>query len=103
MKLNGWKRLGILASIIWIIVAFFHTFQVAEDRDIEVAVAIARSCEAVPHADSKKCTNEMYASGARTLPFEREEAAIIALVPVPLAWFGVYLIIFLVKWVRRGF
>jgi hypothetical protein len=31
------------------------------------------------------------------------EAVMIALIPVPLGWGFVYLVLFLVRWVKRGF
>jgi hypothetical protein len=51
----------------------------------------------------RKCTKESedYAVGA--LPRERLEAATVAFVPVPLGWGFTYLVLFLVRWVKRGF
>jgi hypothetical protein len=36
-------------------------------------------------------------------PYERMDAAIVAFVPVPLGWGFVYLVLFLVRWVKNGF
>jgi hypothetical protein len=117
MKLNGWKRLGILASVVWIIAAFFYTFHTERQRDIRMYVTAAETgpmacppslADTMERHDAglpspMECMNEIEASIERALPIERKDAAIVALVPVPFAWLGVYLIIFFVKWVRRGF
>jgi hypothetical protein len=111
IKLNGWKRLGILASIIWAIGAFCYTFSTEQRGDISMEVAIETSCDAVAvgapayiiDAVTQKCMDEGRARGARMLPLEKEDAAIVALVPVPFAWGFVYLALFLTRWVKHGF
>jgi hypothetical protein len=40
---------------------------------------------------------------ALALTNAREEAALVAFVPVPLGWGFAYLLFFLVRWVKRGF
>jgi hypothetical protein len=102
-KLNGWQRIGILASIIWIIGAFFHTFDRAEARDIQMAIAIDEACIVARPAEQQKCDDDEHAQVMRDLPGERAESAIVALVPVPLAWGFCYLAVFLVRWIKRGF
>lgn len=104
IKINGWKRLGIIASVVWVIGAYFYTLNAAMERNISLNVEIENSCAEV-HRDEPNdpCFQEAVDSAMRQLPGEREEAAIVALLPVPVAWGVTYLVLFLVRWVRRGF
>ena len=49
------------------------------------------------------CNKEADESLAAVIPVVRLDAAIVALVPVALGWGSAYLILFLVRWVKRGF
>ena len=49
------------------------------------------------------CENDSMKQAMSDMKIERTDATIIALVPVPFAWGLVYLVIFLVRWVKRGF
>ncbi|MGA2965425.1 MAG: hypothetical protein ABSD64_04380 [Terriglobales bacterium] len=139
-KLNGWKRIGIIASVVWILGAGAYTY----DSEIEVAslrISEAHvSCDsaakapltvtpppgytlessskapdffpdpgtvpmppgAVP-ADSGDCHKQAEDSLALAVKNARLDASLVALVPVPLCWLFTYLVLFLVRWVKRGF
>jgi hypothetical protein len=102
-RMNGWKRIGIIASVVWVLCAGAYTFHNVEQADIQMTSTTQLACdEANPH-DTDKCYREAMDSATRQLPYEREEAAIVALVPVPFAWAAAYLLLFLVRWVRKGF
>ena len=68
-----------------------------------MAIAIEEACVGARRAPQQKCDAEMNAQVMRDLPGEREESAIVALVPIPLAWGFCYLALFLVRWIKRGF
>jgi hypothetical protein len=105
MKLNGWKRIGIIASIAWVLGAGIYTLTVDSDANALAASKIALSCEDANNgADPEgKCSARADEYLAETISADRLEAAIVAFVPVPLGWGFVYLALFLVRWVRRGF
>jgi hypothetical protein len=103
MKINGWQRIGILVSVIWMVGAYFYTMDRVQTDDIQMAANVDEACIAAKQQEQKVCDNEMYAEVIRALPREREEAAIVALVPVPLSWSFVYLTLFLLRWIKRGF
>jgi hypothetical protein len=138
MKINGWKRIGVIGSCVWMVGAGLHTLKVTSAADLEIAAFIYRQCADIrdrtnqsqreycghqgaiaPMIDSStvfnKCMEEFEAKhpdtcSARSTDYvvgawrgEWIEAIVVALVPVPLAWGLVYLIIFLVRWVKRGF
>jgi hypothetical protein len=138
MKINGWKRIGVIASVVWMVGAGLYTLNVTSGADLRFAASIYRQCADIrdersqnqreycarqgaiaPMIDSStvfnKCMEEFAAKYPDTcstrstdyavsaLPGERIEAIVVALVPVPFAWGLAYLVLFLVRWVKRGF
>lgn len=106
-RLNGWKRIGIIASIAWILGAGLHRHGVVQRRYSEMDVEDTLNCEkwlaGLP--DIKHC--DWYISDPAQLKAQAEdawfEAALVGFTPVPLGWGFAYLILFLVRWVKRGF
>ena len=110
-KLNGWKRLGIIASAVWILVAWVHTFDSETDRASNDIAANHVTCDgnlAGKTGDAwqdgfDECNRRADESLKQAMTGARGDAAIVAFVPVPLGWGLAYLVLFLVRWVRRGF
>jgi hypothetical protein len=46
-KLNGWKRIGIVASVVWILGAGLYTLKATSDADLRDAASIYSDCAAV--------------------------------------------------------
>jgi len=44
MRINGWQRIGIVASVVWMLVAGIYTLNVTSDADLEAAARIYRDC-----------------------------------------------------------
>jgi hypothetical protein len=138
IKISGWKRIGIIASVVWMLGAGFYTLKIAGDNDARFAGDIYRQCreiyeegrqtqseycagrgERVPMIDSStvfnKCMEDYEAQHPDTCSTRMDDyiehtlkgewiwAGVVAVVPVPLAWGFTYLILFLVRWVKRGF
>ena len=105
-RLNGWQRVGIVASVAWAIGAWIYTTHSFERQ------AGANSKESI-----ESCVNREMDRGALTgdcvdlamegrrldLLNKNETAAFNALVPIPIAWLLVYGLLGLVRWIRRGF
>ena len=51
----------------------------------------------------KACDAQMTADQNAEWPQDNEVAMVVALVPVPVAWGFAYSLLFLVRWIRRGF
>jgi hypothetical protein len=106
VKLNGWKRIGIIASVVWILGAGVCTLKIIDDTRIATASGFTLDCEKAPDgslrasAECDKLSTE-YLAGTNYEPWV--EAAVTAFVPVPLGWGFTYLALFLVRWVKRGF
>jgi hypothetical protein len=105
-KLNGWKRLGLIASVVWILCAGVYTFKAVDDTRITTASGFTLRCEEAPDGSlrgSAECDALSTDYLAKTGNEPWIEAAIVAFVPVPLGWGLAYLVLFLVRWVKRGF
>lgn len=138
-RLNGWKRIGIVASVFWIVGAGAYTLKTRDDADQEAAATIYRNCastrDEIEHSQDVECgrqsergpmidiptafqkcmsafkeehpeldcskRSEDFAVG--TLSGDWMDAAIVGIAPVPFGWGFVYLILFLVRWIKRGF
>jgi hypothetical protein len=114
MILSGWKRIGIVASIGWILGAGYYTLVSVSAADSRFHVGLTLRCEeARPNGMTEseqtkwqeRCDSYL-PTGERLhqeLQAEWLEAAMVAFIPVPLAWGLVYLVLFLVGWIKRGF
>lgn len=106
VKLSGWRRIGIIASVVWILCAGIYTLKVADDTLITTASGFTLRCEQMPDGSlqgSAKC-DELPTDYLAKMKYEPWiESAIVAFVPVPLGWGFVYLVLFLARWVKRGF
>ncbi|HKV47096.1 MAG TPA: hypothetical protein VJN69_03310 [Candidatus Acidoferrales bacterium] len=104
MKLNGWKRLGVVASVVWIIGAGFYTLGNLSDEAVETASQLTLNCEAARNGQgSQECDQRATDYLDETTDSDRIEAAAVAFVPVPLGWGFAYLLLFIVVWIKRGF
>ena len=100
-KLNGWKRIGILASLTWMIFAGIHTCNSGVESSVAVASLMSDVCVKVkPLAECEAREQNSLSEMERG---DEEWAALVAIVPVPFGWGSVYLVLFLFRWVRRGF
>ena len=111
MKLNGWKRIGIVASVVWVLGAGIHTYDSEIERDSDFITSSHVKCD----SDLPGTTGDAYQKGfddcnkiaddslALAISNDRFNAVLVAFVPVPLGWGFVYLVLFLVRWVRRGY
>jgi len=104
MKLNGWKRIGVVASAVWILGAGFYTLNTRMDSDAQTAADLTLSCEAAQNGrGGPECDQRATDYIASMMSYERLDAAMAAFIPVPLGWGFTYLVLFIVRWVRRGF
>jgi len=110
MRISGWKRIGIIASVVWIFGAGTYTLNTTSDADSKAAARLTTDCDATlppnhTQAQYDHCNSlsmdphQIHAQ----LSDEWVTAGVVAFVPVPLGWGITYLILFLVVWVRRGF
>jgi hypothetical protein len=105
--MNGWVRLGIVASVAWAVGAYFYGMSEQDwaSRSFEFCHHIADTFPTVDEAI--KVHARCDADFKRELPVAmrdlRGNAAVLALLPIPVFWIVTLLCIAVVKWVRRGF
>jgi hypothetical protein len=103
VKVNGWKRIGIIASIAWILGAGVISLNVFDNARIKSASQLTLDCEKPPSGGSAFCDKlgTDYLAGRNSGQWIG--VAFVAFVPIPLGWGFTYLVLFLVRWVKRGF
>jgi hypothetical protein len=110
-KLNGWKRIGIIASVLWILIAGIHTYDSEMDSAEKSIASIHIACDgylAGKTGDAwtigfNECNREANDNLDIAIKGAWLDATLIALVPMPLGWAFIYLLLFLMRWVKRGF
>lgn len=107
MRLNGWQRIGIIASVVWAIVgAIWEIVELQRLHDARASDAFSsvyRPCRDQPRNDPDEYFKQ--ASAARNAVPEGSgwNIAAFALIPIPIAWLIAYGLVALGRWVRRGF
>lgn len=90
--LNGWQRIGIVASVIWAIVGGLWGMKLA----VAPAFQQFNACMSLPSSDVKVCEGIKNEDLAVVQPWST--AATVGLVPVPFFWLIAYALIGLVRW-----
>jgi hypothetical protein len=107
ISVNGYQRIGIIVSVIWalFLAVFFLNSQLEPPRRIyDGAVAI---CTEQPWAERKACNDRALetfidlSQSAKAAFWKGLPIAEVA--TIALGWLIVYLLIWLTRWVRRGF
>lgn len=92
------------SSVVWILGAGIYTFVATSDADVKYASGLTLACEESHNGrGSDECDKRSTDYLAEVAPYEPIKAALVALIPVPLGWGFSYLVLFLVRWVKRGF
>ena len=103
MKLNGWQRIGVVASFLWAIGASIY------ERMGQVKVATTYYESAVKNCNGeliRTCLDAAKETYKDLLFFDSVKVADIVLVaigPVISGWILVYLTVKIVRWVKAGF
>jgi hypothetical protein len=105
--LNGWTRLGIVVSIAWVLSAGWYTLARSTNAAISLGSRTTLDCEGFysPNGPHYSAACDKAGSDAMNIAIAegRLDAAMIGLIPVPFGWGLAYLVLFLVRWVKRGF
>jgi TIR domain len=100
----GWRRTGIVASIVWIFVGYFLGNNVEVDagrRWYDMAYEI---CKVGGSKNIHQCHVEASEDAGR-LHWNNawQSGAVAAIVPIPLVWLLVWIVFRLSRWIRQGF
>ena len=112
VKINGWQRIGIVASVVWIVGSGLYTYESEIEGTAQLRVNTYDICMisaqggiGTPDGQPNRLTNQCdkKATDAVSGIRPRQSAALFAFIPVLLAWGFTYLVLFLLRWVKRGF
>ena len=104
VKANGWVRLGIVATVLWIIGSFVYVSRQTEREGRMWIHEFINTCPNGDQAMSDKCADEgVAAAKAATAPsIIWGETAILSSMVIP-GWLSVIVVLWVIRWVRRGF
>lgn len=112
MRLNGWQRIGVVASVIWAIggAIWGNNLGIQEGDWVvrEYKFCLARHSVqpdgTVPQdTDWGPCTRAFEKDYPAAVGNHWLYAAVFGLVPIPLGWLVVYGLVALWRWIRVGF
>jgi hypothetical protein len=102
--MNGWVRIGIVASVIWMIIGAMIGGALFQ-KEVDEATHWTRWRDEclVTNSDRLDCNQIFNERLARALEIRRISRVIVALAPIPFAWLSILAIVAVVRWVRAGF
>jgi hypothetical protein len=105
VRLNGWQRIGIVLSVLWIIVAgLWANYQSIQQRT-QTLEFLFQTCVAFHNFNynDPDCLRDFNAQYLGAIKGQWVDTAIVALVPIPIAWLLAWIVFVVVRWIRRGF
>lgn len=113
MKLNGWQRLGLIASVCWVVVGgMWVNGHVIDDLGAPIVATYRRCLDSrsvqsdgtIPKdTDWASCTAAFNRDFGPAVTNHWVYAAAYTLIPIPIVWLVAYGIALLFRWVRVGF
>jgi hypothetical protein len=102
-RLNGWQRIGIVLSIVWTLCVSMWFFQHVPGANDPGIASVYLQCISAPNANRGVCKAraEWFSEEARS-EF-RAGWSWAALAPIVVAWLLVYVVVWVVRWIRRDF
>lgn len=105
--LTGWKRIAIVASVLWSIGAGYASREHDLNRATNAAELAEHTCERFadlePAGDYRPCHAEFDTAWRLQLADSWGSAAVMAFAPLPFFWLVGYGVRGTWRWVRRGF
>lgn len=99
-RLNGWQRIGIVLSVVWLIVGSYWS-QHLLFNPIYSAHTNCLNHPAIK--DAAVCYQMFEEQLANAVEQRLAMVALVGLAPIPIAWLLVWGLVALVRWIRRGF
>ena len=116
--MNGWYRIGIVASVVWVLFGAGSQFYASANRTSELRSFLFDDCKDRFHkgldngdfngkplviANVRDCVQVSDSVPNEPLRSTLRVAAIVALAPLVIAWPLILLVVFVARWVSRGF
>jgi hypothetical protein len=111
-RLNGWQRIGVILSVIWLIGGGFATRAIVDDdlrRDVDLQWRLVEGLStpdqvALKAGDFEKVSTDGRVALKRSMDQEVNIWTIVwTLAPLIATWALVYILVWLTRWVRAGF
>jgi hypothetical protein len=117
MRLNGWQRIGVVLSVLWVIVGGFWTRGIVIESQSEFARTRYRACLAShsiqPDGSVPADTDWSQCDRQHAIDWQRDVTdhwdginglnAAFTLGPLLIAWLLVYALVGLTRWIMAGF
>jgi hypothetical protein len=109
LRLNGWQRIGVVASVVWILIVLYAAWDGAAKKATSRYTTAYRECIEAPNSDWDRCATltrpilEKHPPYKAFLEEDESYVAPLALLPVALGWLIAYGLVALVRWIRAGF
>ena len=107
MKLNGWQRVGVVLSVLWVIGAASITRRNDIDRAGKAAGLAYHLCVDTPTFREKLyfsvCNKDSQRAWDVSLEGSWPGVVFVSLAPIPIFWGFAYLLLGVWRWIRRGF
>ena len=101
MKLNGWKRLGVVASVLWVPIGFFWGNSIGIHEG-DPAVASLKSCMERGE-DWKLCESLFSNEYTVETQYHWLYGVVLMVLPIIFAWLFAWVVIKVFRWVQIGF
>jgi hypothetical protein len=105
MRLGGWQRIGIVASLIWVIGAGFYQHQSDVDEAASEALSVQQRCT-IAYANAAaegKCGQVALAMQDLYMTKDLKNVVFVALLPILPVWLLAYGVSGIFRWIRAGF
>lgn len=116
--MNGWYRIGVVASVVWVLVGAGSQFYASANRTADLRSGLFDDCkdrfrkglhntdfngEPLVIANVRDCVQVSNSVPNEPLRSTLKVAALVALAPLLMAWPLILLVVFVARWVSRGF
>jgi hypothetical protein len=107
LRLNGWQRIGIVGSVLWVITAGLVSHNIGLRRAEYMSSSMYSACADVAGTrhdyDFSGCKSKAEKTYEDYLTRAWADALLVSFVPIPFAWLVAYMIVGVWRWVKRGF
>jgi len=102
VRLNGWQRIGALASDVWVLAGSVYLINKDTHHATKQASLSMKACYQAGRKDCLKVYDATYAA-SRDVKATWGNWAMLAFVPIVAAWLVVWGTVTLLRWIRAGF
>jgi hypothetical protein len=103
VRLNGWHRIGIVGSLVWAIVGWVLGNNFGIHQGDYVTNVYSVCIQGANAEEWKVCNATFMHDWPLATQYHLWYAGVFAVVPIVFTWLFVYLVLFVIRWIRRGF